>query len=257
MTGTVTYLYAVTGSDPVIPVDELAGIDGAPVTAIDTGELTALASEVSVAALRNLPEHSTGAVPDWLAAAVQAHDAVAVHALRHATVLPMRFGSVYPDQGAVAATLDRHRDRLLTELRRLAGCTEWTVTVQAAAATGSEVHTAPPVAGAGTTFLRARQAELQAERTRRDQLAACTDDLLETLRGTSRELVVSRGQTIRLSCLVSEVETFHAALTALRSRHRTPVRVTGPWPPYHFTGGLFDARPKTGFSDERPEAEDG
>ena len=242
------YLYAITGTDQLrLPV-ALTGIDDEPVTVIDVGGLSALTSPVDPSLFE--PDSDEMAMSGWLAQAVRAHEAVAEHALGRVPVLPMRFGTVYASAAAVAAALEQHRADLLVELKRLGTATEWSVKIclpqqQSADAgdfAGPEVGD-PAANGGGTAWMLARQSALLSRQQQPARIAACIDQVRTQMRSHAREEVVAatadrrRSELFNATYLVDEVAPFCETFETLQRQHERTgfeLRMTGPWPPYHF-----------------------
>jgi len=226
---------------------ELTGIDGAPVRCVVAGRLCGLTSAVSVPAFQGAQQATDVSETGWLAGAVRAHERVILQALSCTSVLPMRFGTVYPQPQDVHAMLRRHQASLLAELHRLAGSTEWCLTVHAdGAAVAPEPADADADAGAsGTAWLLSRQAALRERTSRTDRLTELIDRLGTALAPHIRELVVSQPGapgSRRMWLLVDEVARLQAAVAELQANQPGQLRLelTGPWPAYHFVRALQD-----------------
>jgi len=108
------YVYGVVRGDGSAPAVE--GIAGAPLELIAAGDVAALTSVAP-------GEHLEAGREDLLT-----HSRVLEAALEQGTVLPMRFGVVVPDEGALRERLlDQHRDQLTAELDQMEGKVEITI----------------------------------------------------------------------------------------------------------------------------------
>jgi Gas vesicle synthesis protein GvpL/GvpF len=236
-TGLGHYVYAVAEASPLTELPGLTGIENAPVSCAVEGRLCALISAVSVQAFRSAQQAAEVSETGWLAGAVRAHERVALHALDRAPVLPMRFGTVYASLDDVHAMLHRHQSSLLAELHRLAGSTEWCLTVRVADPRKDEQ---PGVAAAasGTAWLLSRQAALQAREAHADRLTERVEQLRTALAAHTREIVVARSgssnDAVRMWLLVDDVARLRSALDELSARTDPQLQLTGPWPAYHF-----------------------
>jgi hypothetical protein len=243
------YVYLIGATRLLAELDGLPGIDDAPVTPVTHERLSALTSVVGLDAFSAAQQAREVSETGWLAQAVRAHERVALHALECGPVLPMRFGTVYPNSADVGTLLQRHQASLLGELDRVAGAAEWSLKVSVA-------EPAPGVdqasdTGSGTAWLLARQAALHAHQQRADRLSDCVERLRTELGPRVRDIAVSRpldGATdaVRMWLLVDDVERLHAAYEPLREHQHAAgfaLQLTGPWPPYHFvrTDALHDA----------------
>jgi hypothetical protein len=243
-TGLGHYVYAVGDAAAFAGLPELTGIEDAPVTCAVVGRLCGLTSTVSVQAFRAAQQAAEVSETGWLAGAVRAHERVALHALERAPVLPMRFGTVYSSLDDVHAMLQRHQSSLLAELQRLAGGTEWCLTVRVADSPDHEndsVHGAPnevQPAASGTAWLLSRQAALQARELHAGRLTEHVERLRVGLAAHTRDIVVSRSgggtDLLRMWLLVDDVPKLRAAVDELSTHTDAHLELTGPWPAYHF-----------------------
>jgi hypothetical protein len=245
------YLYAVGEAPSHAGLRDVSGIDGAPVACVVVGQLCGLTSTVSVPALRTAEHAQDVSESGWLAGAVRAHERVALHALEHAQILPMRFGTVFARPEDVYALLERHQAQLLAELRRLAGSTEWCLTVRvvddAPVAPDGQQAAQPAEPVSGTAWLQSRQATLRARESHADRLVEQLHRVQAAVTPLVRDLVTSRSagdaDTWRLWLLVDDAQRLTAALDDMCGRHDgVTVQLTGPWPAYHFvrTDALHD-----------------
>ena len=184
---------------------------------------------------------------------------------RHGDVLPMRFGAVLPDAGAVGDFAGREREKLLEQLNRLRGTAEFGVrialsptpvapdasepaaekrgqspfvrsTLRAVPANGD----CPLFSDSPVQYLARRRAEYQSH----DQQALCArlsaEHCTRTLKSHWRDwrrLSPEPAGTVRLAFLVqrSLSETFAERLAALSvERPGEHYTLLGPWPPYSF-----------------------
>ncbi len=117
------YVYGVTDGAP----EALApGVGpGAPVGLLVTDDLRAIISPVPLAAFT--PEAVRARQDDlaWLADQVRLHQEVLTRALSQATVVPLRFGTVFRDAEGVQRMLREHAARFREALTYLAGRQEW------------------------------------------------------------------------------------------------------------------------------------
>lgn len=222
------YLYAVGHAELLTDLDGLSGIDEASVQCTVEQQLVGLTSPVSMRAVRAAEQRQEVSETGWLAGAVRAHEHVALQALEHAPVLPMRFGTVFSELDDVHLLLRGHQQALLSELRRLNGSSEWCLTARS-----TVEHEAPSVEpSTGTAWLQSRQTALHARNSQADRLR----QLPELLRPLVRDLVTTQraDNTLRIWLLVEDPQRLHNALDGLSEQLAVTVELTGPWPAYHF-----------------------
>ncbi|WP_372352539.1 GvpL/GvpF family gas vesicle protein [Streptomyces sp. KL116D] len=236
---TSTYIYGIASAEhPSLP-DGMGGI-GEParkVRLVKEGPLAAIVSEA--------PEDLRPKRRDLLA-----HQSVLSEAGGGGPVLPMRFGSLAPDDKAVAAVLAERADHYQERLSSLEGKVEYNVKAQhdeeavlhRVMAEDPEVRTlteANRQAGGGTYEERLRLGELvvSAVQAREAEDAAELQRLLEPAADAVSTGPESSGWLANVSFLVDrgQAEHFLAAIEHVRrSRPHLDLTVNGPLPPYSF-----------------------
>jgi hypothetical protein len=172
-TTTGHYIYAIGDAQALADLDGLPGIDDTAVVPVTHGELAALTSVVDLQAFSAAQQATETSETSWLAHAVRAHERVALHALDRGPVLPMRFGTVYARGADVHDMLQRRQAALLTELRRLAGATEWSLKVSLASDAGQPTGTPAEAASGGPTGSRRVPSRCAANWPRRYATSRC------------------------------------------------------------------------------------
>lgn len=109
-----TYLYAITGADHPLRLNDVAGV-GDPAAQLRTVKTKDLCAVVSDA-----PAELRAKRRD-----VVAHQDVQERLLADGAALPMRFGLVGPDDEQVVSALEEHRDTYTQRLAEIAGCREY------------------------------------------------------------------------------------------------------------------------------------
>lgn len=254
------YVYAITADhagegDEGLPQDSI--LPGVPVRRFAFGSLSAIASPV--------PEEVFGpqALParledmSWTRERVLAHDAVVGALVPLATVLPLKFCTLFSGPDALEAAIARNRETFEAVVERLRGAREWGVKIfsdpPASAAPSQASELAAP--GAGAAFFRRKREEQAARVAAEAALDATVAASHQRLAACSRAAVVSPVQPTELhrqpgvmvlngsylvtregeaawrDCL-SDLERENAAAGLRYMR-------TGPWAAYHFTGGGF------------------
>jgi Gas vesicle synthesis protein GvpL/GvpF len=235
-----TYVYAFTGASHPLPLDGLAGV-GARKSSLRLVRQDGLAAVVSDA-----PENLRAKRRD-----VEAHERVVDTLSAAGTVLPMRFGTVATDDGAVEAELASGAKRYTRLLKRLGGKVE--VNVKA-------VHREDAVLRElllGNRDLRDLGEALRAagggSHQDKVEFGQRVSAALDTRRSQDAERVVAElrphasavqlgppvdGCFVNVSFLLGATgrEDFEAALSRLRQElsELAEIRVYGPLPPYSF-----------------------
>jgi hypothetical protein len=193
---------------------------------------------------------------DTLAAAreLRAHWRVLEEASKSATVLPVRFGTVMGDDGAVRdRLLEANAERLTTLLSQLAGRVQLNVrgdydedrllreVVRDSPAVAALRERVAQLSDAAGYYDRIRMGELVAAEVgrRRQEDEALAAARLEPFTVAVRaEQLSSQSGAFNLACLVEsgEVDAFSQGVGALRAElgERVALRYVGPLPPYSF-----------------------
>ena len=242
------YAYAITLAGLPLPEETPALTGGARIRRVTAGELALLVSPVRPDELSidedDLSENGR------LATLARGHDAVVRSAAGVGPVLPLRFGTVVPDEDAAQRLLAEHAEAARAQLRRVGDSREWGVKL--VRRVGEPVAAGPrPIDAAehgeelsGTEYL-ARRRQMLHDRDTAERSATEAAEVLEaTLRPHVRESLRRGGSPgssllLDLAFLVSpEGETaFLAAAAELRENLQPDgleVEVSGPWPAYSF-----------------------
>jgi len=234
-----TYIYGITaGSHPGLP----DGIDGVGEPAQKTrvvkeGELAAVVSDA--------PEGLRPKRRDLIA-----HQNVLQETGAGGTVLPMRFGSVAPDDQAVADVLAERADHYHERLEALAGCVEYNVkathyeeaVLHLVMAENPRIRAATEAnrkAGGGSYDDRLKLGELvvSAVQAREAEDGQLLQQALEPAADAFSAGPESTGWLANLSFLVPRDSSaqFVEAVDQVRQSHpHIDVRLNGPLPPYSF-----------------------
>ncbi|MFJ9714735.1 GvpL/GvpF family gas vesicle protein [Streptomyces sp. NPDC101213] len=234
-----TYVYGITAaSHPALP-DGLSGVGEPPlpVRVLRAGDLAAVVSDA--------PENLRPKRRDLLA-----HQTVLGEAGAEGCVLPMRFGSVAPDDDAVAGVLTERAEHYLERLRALENKVEYNIkashvedaVLHLVMADSPELRAmaeANRQAGGGSYEQKIQLGEMVAAavKAREAEDAAEVQRVLEPLAAGVEPGPESTGWLANVSFLVDrdEAARFLEAADGLReARPHLEVRVNGPLPPYSF-----------------------
>jgi Gas vesicle synthesis protein GvpL/GvpF len=252
------WAYAITdysGGD----LSPLTGVAGARVRAAAAGGLTVLVSDVDLAefgeaALRRNLENLA-----WLEEVARAHHQVIDAAARLFPLLPARLATVYSSDAAMAAILSARAGHLHAALRRVGGREEWGVKAYPAPdndrcervpAQRMETGGRQAGGGAGLAYLKRRRAELTARQESRGSAVAGAQAVHSELSGHAAQARLHPPQSAQLSGVratmllnaaylldPSGASGFTTAVAAAATAHpELRLELTGPWPPYSFTG---------------------
>ncbi|MGY1809916.1 GvpL/GvpF family gas vesicle protein [Blastococcus sp. SYSU D00669] len=238
------YAYGITLAALPLPA-EVPALTGAPLERVTDGDLALLVSRVTPDQLRidedDLSESGR------LATLARGHDAVVRAAAGVGPVLPLRFGTVVPDETGAHRLLEAHGPAARAQLGRIGDTREWGVKLV------RRLDAEPVPAGprpadrsgvTGTEYLARRRQALR----RHDEAEVAAEQAAELLEEALRPHVTEslrRGGAPGSSLLLDmaflvppQGETaFLAAAAELRERLEPDgleVEVSGPWPPYSF-----------------------
>ncbi|WP_406442896.1 GvpL/GvpF family gas vesicle protein [Streptomyces sp. NBC_00631] len=234
-----TYVYGITSAAHSALPDGMGGVGDPPrpVRVLTEGELAAIVSEA--------PEGLRPKRRDLLA-----HQNVLAEAGGGGCVLPMRFGSVAPDDNAVTGVLAERADHYLERLRTLDGRVEYNV--KASHVEEAVLHRvmsespelramaeANRKAGGGSYESKLQLGEMVAAavKAREVEDAAEVRQALEPEAAAVSAGPDSTGWIVNLSFLLDRhsAETFLAGVERLRKSHpHLDLSVNGPLPPYSF-----------------------
>lgn len=215
-------LYCIRRPGEPLPLN-LHGPDGKPVRLIEEASLGAWISD--------------GRAPQGLQS-VREHDRIVRAALRSATPLPARFGTVFADEGALRDSLRERADSLQEALDRVDGRVEMGVRVLWDAPQPPPIMASPR---GGRAYLEARKREMEAEAQLRRDATELLDEVDRTLLverfATTRVVLREPGLAGTLAHLVHR-QAFAEYRTAVEAANlvlpAVELRVTGPWAPYSF-----------------------
>ena len=206
------------------PPDGLVGIGGAAVRVVREGMMAAWVSE--------------GSSPAADVTSVRAHDAVVRSALRSATPVPARFGTVFTDEAELSASLRERGEELWAALERVQGRVEMGVVVE-----WEDLPESPPGGPirSGRAYLERRRQAIEADRSRRERaeglLGRVEAQLARDGVAAVRTLLPARGVAGTVAHLVhrQEARSYRTRVEAARDLHAgVGLYLTGPWAPYSF-----------------------
>lgn len=252
-TGTAIYLYCLLrhadAPDPRTVESAPAGLPdaSAPRVLPVEGDLWLIACDVPLAAYGEAALAGRMENLDWVSARALAHEEVVEHFTGTGSLVPMKLFTLFASEERALDHVRGARPRLGAILDHVAGREEWGVRVSydAARAAREAVEEAAPAAS-GRDFLlrkkRVRDASRQAPAAAREAAAAVHEDLAARA-ADSRRRPPEAGQSLLLdgTYLVDRVdrECFEGAVEAAARRlgeAYCDVTLTGPWPPYNFSG---------------------
>ncbi|KUO19993.1 GvpL/GvpF family gas vesicle protein [Streptomyces dysideae] len=234
-----TYVYGITASSHPKPPKDMTGVGDPPrpLRILEEGELAALVSDA--------PEGLRPKRRDLLA-----HQNVLAETGAAGCVLPMRFGSVAPDDTTVTGVLAEHADHYKERLLALDGKTEYNVkAIHQEEAVLHRVMSENPEIRALTEANRAADGGSHEQRLRLGEMVVAAvkareaEDAVEVRRALEPNAAAvsvgpdSTGWLANVSFLVDRdtADVFLAAAEEVRKGHpHLELRLHGPLPPYSF-----------------------
>ncbi|HKG59387.1 MAG TPA: GvpL/GvpF family gas vesicle protein [Pyrinomonadaceae bacterium] len=258
------YIYCIAESAAAaqLPVDSLPAAieDNSKLEWVAVNTLAALASPVPRATYseENLAEHLTDAT--WTAIRAMRHETVAEYVARRATVIPLRFGTIYLERSGVELMLTEKSRELESIIEQLRGREEWGVNVYCdRAVLLSSIISVSPVlrdlvqraeqAPPGQSYLMQKKIETLRVDEARAAVNRIVDQIEEKLKAQSddaRRLRILKVETTehgelkaKFAFLVKRAgfEEFRDAAERLAREHQEAgirLELTGPWPVYNF-----------------------
>lgn len=235
----VFYLYGITregeGTVPgIIGVDATASVEALPCAGLVCWTSRVDKTEFAENLARNMENL------EWLAEVSVRHQQVVAAIANSHDILPARFGTVFRSPSSLGADVEKNKELLVRDLKRISGCEEWGVKVfgtraQPSAAAGAK---------SGRDYLQAKATALRAEAPRNTDaevqrfVRALEGVALETAAGTGAVSRGQRGLHWQGSLLVKRSQ--RSKLQQLMARFSQDwegerrIELSGPWPPYSF-----------------------
>ncbi len=197
-------------------IENVQGVNGAPVLSYPSGEFAVIVSEYD----------QTSAPLDQKAAID--HARVVSGCFRNSTVLPFRFGTVFESDDALRQAVRVNRRAFGVSVARLRG--------------KSEMHIKLTVIGGD--YLSKLRVKASRERERQTKARALSVQVHKLFNPLEEEVsckkVAPQGMLIDIAHLIDtkSVEKYQNRYTsAAKQLKNCEVAISGPWPPYHFLPG--------------------
>jgi len=261
------YVYCIAESVAAaqLPVESLPAAieEDSKLEWISVNTLAALASKVPRATYseENLAEQLTDAT--WTAIRAMRHETVVEFVAKRATVIPLRFGTIYLERSGVEQMLTEKSRELESIIEQLRGREEWGVNVYYdRAVLLSSITSVSPVlrdlvqraeqAQPGQSYLMQKKIEALKVDEARAAVNRIVDEIEQTLKSQTddaRRLRILKVETTehgelkaKFAFLVkrSAFEEFRDAAERLAQEHQSAgvrLELTGPWPVYNFCAG--------------------
>jgi len=222
----VIWVYGICDR-PDMPLPRRRGLAQAPLDGVREGGLVAVIS-------RHV--HPPG---DPALDTMWVHERVVERIMADRTVLPMRFGSKLPDEGALRDILAANREAFLAALDRVRGRLEVGVRAMQPLEASTAVDVPPPMSGADVAMSGRAYLEAKLQNGRRTDHAAGVlhEPLAKLAIDARRQPPRAPLEILRASYLIDAVvlARFRGTVERLQRTHPgVAILCTGPWPPYSF-----------------------
>jgi hypothetical protein len=222
----VVWVYAVAADHTAGRLAGVTGVAGEPVRAVSAAGLSAVVGTIGGATGRPLASLLAGLTA--IEEAGRAHHKVIARLAEAGPVVPLRFATVYPDDGVIRKLLARRRGELTLMLESFRDTQEWDVKIYVEL--GPDDGGEDPASHSPRWTLAAERAERIARALSGIAVATRRRPASVPLAGEAPRVVVDgaylldAGRAPEFARIV-ESASAHAALRA---------ELTGPWPPYSF-----------------------
>lgn len=224
----MVYVYAII-DEPAIPTPAILGLDGAALHALEYRDIAAVLSLSPTSKVSPMEANL------WQ------HETVVEALMTDHSVLPVRFGTILPDESAALAKLTTRYDEFIAGLNCVRGHVELGLRVLQDDVPPTSDQRPTPVSASGRDYMLAQLEEQREFDKRSDGATALAEDIHASLARLAAESIRRTLVTPRLlltgAYLVKRerVEAFRQE-TEMLSSANPGVRLlcTGPWPPYNF-----------------------
>ncbi len=249
---TLVYLYAVAPAAAAgwLGANDIRGIAGARVRAVEQGGVVGAVSDVPAREFEQEPLDRNVADSEWLAPHAAAHQDVNAALLDGVgAVLPLAFGTIFRAEAGIGRVLRQREQELVDALAAVAGRVEWVCTLdrdlRVASAYLARMRSAKAEAatGEGRSYLLRRKAEVESVEEQRTLDREARAEFRESLAAVAQEVtdepLIEGGPAARCTVLVARdaEEALRGAATGFSARWSErgyEPRLAGPWPPYRY-----------------------
>ncbi len=217
-------------------LENLRGVNDAPVFAYPSGEFAVIASEYSPP-------------PELNQEAIVVHARVVSECFRTMTVLPFRFGTIFDSDEALRRAVRTNRKAFLESVARLRGKAEMHFKILLNDGILQQVVNELPE-GVGGEYLRKLRDQASRVRERQTKARALSMQVHKLFAPLEEDVICKRtdtgGMIIDFAHLIdtqsiAKYQNRYSAAT--RHFKDCKVSITGPWPPYHFMPGKLRTVP--------------
>ena len=214
-------------------IENVQGVNGAPVLSYPSGEFAVIVSE-----------YDPNSTPLDQKAAID-HARVVSGCFRNSTVLPFRFGTIFESDDALRQAVRVNRRAFGVSVAKLRGKSEMhiklTVTDGSLREAMIDVILPDTVGGDYLSKLRVKASRERERQTKARALSVQVHKLFNPLEEeVSCKKVAPQGMLIDIAHLIDSksVEKYQNRYnTATKQLKNCQVAISGPWPPYHFLPG--------------------
>jgi Gas vesicle synthesis protein GvpL/GvpF len=217
-------------------IENLKGVNGAPVLAYPSGDFAVIVSEHSPTQSLSQP-------------AIVEHARVISDCFRTMTVLPFRFGTIFESDDALRRAVRTNRKAFLETVARLRGKSEMHFKILVQDGVLEAAISELPM-GVGGEYLRKLRDQASRERERQTKARALSMQVHKLFCPLEEDVVCKRMEAGKMvidfahlidTNTVAKYQNRYSAAT--RHFKDCQVTISGPWPPYHFMPGKLRTVP--------------
>jgi hypothetical protein len=262
------YIYCIGEQDALAPLfDETLPDAIEPAATLQLITAGKLASVASVVPLADYGEEEIAArlsEATWVAARAMRHEKVLEHFAARASLVTLRFGTIYLTRAGVEEMLTQKQEELLNIIERFRGKEEWGVNIfcnrtrlakmiTSISPTLREMSERADAASAGQAYLLRKKIEAMRTDEVRTEIKRAVGEIereLSALSSSAARLRVRQAEAAehgelaaKLAFLITRkgFADFHAAAEGIahqRAEAGFRLELTGPWPAYNFVADL-------------------
>ncbi|HEX6879762.1 MAG TPA: GvpL/GvpF family gas vesicle protein [Terriglobales bacterium] len=211
-------------------IENLTGINGAPIFGYPSGEFVVLVSEHSIGA--TLTQQS-----------VLDHARVVSECFRDRTVLPFKFGTVFESDEALRQAVRGNKRSFTESVSRLRGKAEMHIKMIVPEALAEHIVSDAAAPKPGSEYLMQLREKASRDRERQSKARSLSVQVHKLFNPLEEEVTckkVESGVLLDIAHLIDSkaVEKYQTRYNlAMRQFKDVQISLSGPWPPYHFTPG--------------------
>ena len=254
------YVYAIARAGHPLP-ERVEGVDGSMnVASLDAAGLSAIYTPVDLVEFSQPVIDARSKDVEWLGGIGYRHQAVMAALMHGGTIIPLRAFTLFSTADALRAHLERDAAQLSEILSRVDGKQEWTLRIEFDAQRWNDALTARVAslrslvdeiehAGSGKAFLLRKKLDDEKKKASREAEQQVVTEIEEAVLAKLNCATVAESRQQRggafpqINVLLERdeeavLQQLQSELGARYESEGVAVVLTGPWPPYTFSGTM-------------------